>query len=279
MSTIVDEKPKGRWLAFWLVLIHFVAGLICCIVARSYHGNSLPQAAFVGLVFSQTSLVGLWAGFGTSPWLARLAGAFVGLAYLGTLFCLGVDEFGGELVLMVAFAGVMVAVPLVIGRRFGLRIHGSSVNGTEQPTQFSIRQLMIFTFLVATLMTLAKWLRPHVDNIDVLPWLLLITVPFIILGLVAAWLILGTRRPTLATIAVLLLAPLLGFGLYTVLQMTSPPNRFNSAYWITAITAAAIVLIVSLHAIRRCGFRIRRQRKCGLVLGDEGSQKELAHGK
>jgi hypothetical protein len=123
-------------------------------------------------------------------------------------------------------------------------------------------------------MTAVKWLIPHVGISGELPRLLLITVPFIALGLVAAWFVLGTKRPILATIAVLLLAPLLGFGFDMLADWPFPPQ-----YWITMTATTTVVLLVSLHAIRRGGFRIRLQRKTGFALGGEGPQKEGECGK
>jgi hypothetical protein len=272
MSTVADDNPNGRVLAFWLVLIHFVAGLVCCVVSRNYHTHSYQQAVFIGLVFSQPSLVGLWAGLGTGPWWARLVGVLVGLIYLGGLFSVGVKEVDVNLVFMIVFAGLSVAGLLTVCRYFALRIRPIDADTSHKTAaQFSIRQLMLFTLVVACVMALAKWLLPHVDIDGHFLVLLLIGVPFVMLGLVAVWAILGTRHARLGTIAVLLVAPLLGFGLNMVLQMFLGIN-IDTGYWITATMTTTFALILSLYAIRRCGFRVRREPKGGLAF--EGEEHE-----
>ena len=193
---------------------------IGCGIGRCNHDHSWPQAAFVGMVLGQTSLLGLCVGLGTDNWLVRLVGFLGALVYLGGLFNVGVGEFEVQLVLMTVFAGAAMALLLLIGRYSGLRTSLSRVDGEHKiTTQFSIRQLMTLTFLVAILMTAAKWLRPHVGISGELPLLLLISVPFIILGLVSAWAVLGTKYPRLGTIAALLLSPTLGFGLKMVIEL------------------------------------------------------------
>ncbi len=257
MSKVVDDRPKGRWLAFWLVLGHVVVGVIDCGIIRYYRYHGPTTHAFVGLVFGQTSLVGLWGGLGTTNWKVRLVGVLVGLIYLSGVLGVGVDQFGGYLVLMVMFAGLSVAGLLMIGRCFGLRIHATGVDVADTSAQFSIRQLMLLTVLVACVTTIAKVLTPHVDPGTYLAMLFLITIPFGFLGLAAIWAILVTEHPKLGILAVLLLAPLLGIGVKMI--MSGPIN--DTRYWLAATMTEASVLIVSLYIIRRGGFRIRRKRK------------------
>jgi hypothetical protein len=60
--------------------------------------------------------------------------------------------------------------------------------------QFSIRHLMILTLVVACLLVLAKWQYGYYD-LDDWPSLALIVAPLATVGLVAAWGVLGARRP------------------------------------------------------------------------------------
>jgi len=226
--------------------------------------QSYRQAAFVGLVFSQASLLGLWGGLGTGNWVARLVAVFVGLIYLGGLFCIGVEELKPELVLMIVFAGLSIAGLLTVCRCFGLRICPIGVDTSHKTAaQFSIRHLMLLTLIVACVTALAKWLQPHVDTDGDFLMLLLITVPFVILGLVAVWAILGTEHPRLVIVVVLLLAVLLGLSLKAVVGL------LDAGYWITATMTTALAVIVSLYAIRRCGFRVTRRPKCKSALSSE----------
>jgi hypothetical protein len=273
MSTITDDKPKGRWLAFWLVLGHLIVGLIGCGISRYYHNDpSLLTSAFVGLVFGQTSLVGLWGGLGTRNWLVRLVGVLVGLIYLGTLYCIGIDAFVVVAVLMVVSAGLTTAGLLAVCRYFGLRIASSGLDKPERKAaQFSIRQLMGLTLVVACFIALAQWLVPHFNIGPFLLQLFLVGVSFAVLGLVSAWAILGTKHPKLGILSVLLIAPIFGFGGEALLS----DGGEDLADWIAATMTEAVVLIVSLYAIRRGGFRVGRQRKSGPALkGGELHQED-----
>jgi hypothetical protein len=201
-----------------------------------------------------------------------LAGVIIGLVYLGTLFCIGSDHSPeDELALMLNFAGLTVAGFLAITRFLGCRIHAISVDGSKKTAvQFSIRQLMLLTLVVACLIAVAKSVEPHVDMRSDLVMAFLVGVPFVILGLVAVWAILGTKRPRLGIVLVSLLAPALGVGSAAVFG----ESESETGLWITATMTAALVLVVSLYVIRRCGFRVRRQPIDAPAFEGEGSQKE-----
>ena len=62
--TTGTTNPRRRIL--WLVVAHVVVGLIGALVAYfAGRDPTLRGAAFVGIVFSQTSLLGIWGGLGT----------------------------------------------------------------------------------------------------------------------------------------------------------------------------------------------------------------------
>jgi hypothetical protein len=165
----------------------------------------------------------------------------------------------------------MIAGLLGICRCFGLRIHSITVKALEKTTQFSIRHLMLLTLAVACLCAAAKWL--HVD-IRAFPVLALIASLFVILGLVAVWAILGTKHTTPGLAALSLLAALVGTGLALVVSDAEVADL-----WIVATMTGALLFVVSLCVIRRCGFRVRRQPKGELACEGEQPQKEHECGK
>jgi hypothetical protein len=117
--------------------------------------------------------------------------------------------------------------------------------------QFSIRDMMIVTFAVGCLLALAA-LQCGFDFDE---WLVLtiITVPFATVGLVAAWGVLGTKRPFISV--VVLFAVAVGAG-YSVEKMLGPGQGFDN--WMTATVTKAISLAVSLLLVRSWGYRLRR---------------------
>jgi len=245
-------------------------------VTRRAKNDSRPLFFVIGLVLSQASLLGLWAGLGAGAWLARLVVVLIGLVCLGVLFCVGGEELAPELVLMIVFAGLSVAGVLAVCRWFGLRIRRVGVDTSHKiPAQFSIRQLMLLTLVVACVMALAKWLTPHVDIDGRTLKLFVIPVPFVVLGVVAVWGILRTEYPRLGMVAVLLLAQLLGPSLKAVLGR----GWMDAGYWVVATTTTALVLVISLYIIRRCGFRVTGRPKGELPVEGDKSHKEDKCGK
>ena len=150
----------------WLVLAHVAIGLSTGMLVAWIRSPSKPQlvaTVFVGVVFCQTSLVGIWGGLGMSSRWNRLLGVMLGMGYLGLLMdlCL-VGYLTSDSHFIVSLATLPVAGVLLIVRCFGVRICLTTVTKVAAPrNQFSIRQLLILTFAVACLMSLGKWLEPH----------------------------------------------------------------------------------------------------------------------
>jgi hypothetical protein len=258
-DTIAENQPRTGWLAFWLILGNFAVGMIGCGIRRYYDDDlSLSRAAFIGMVYGQMSLVGLWGGLSNRNWLVRLAGVLVGLYCVAGLFIIGVSLRQTLAVNMVVSVGLMTAGLLAVCRFFGLRIVYDEIGKAgPKPPQFSIRQLMGLTLVVASCIALARWLVPNIASGPFLLDLYNCGVLFVLLGLVSAWAILGTKHPKLGILAVLLIAPIFGLGREAVVR----GGGQNLAKWITYMMTESLVLIVSLYVIRQFGFRIRWQRK------------------
>jgi hypothetical protein len=232
-----------------------VVGLsLGAITAATEPGPHLLLASFIGLVFSQASLLGIWGGSGTNRWWIRLVGVLVGVGYLGPQFGICIDELDTEIILLVAFATLTVAAVLLVTRCFGLRIRLDSDESTPTTrVQFSIRHLMILTLVVACLLALAKWLQPYLDLED-WPILAVFAIAFATVGLVAVWAILGAKRPLIGVAVLFAVVVGAGYGLEKLLG--SGPGF---AMWMTATLTEALSLVVSLFVVRSCGYRLRRR--------------------
>ena len=77
----------------------------------------------IGLVLSQTSLLGIWGGLGSSPWWKRLIGVLVGVSYLVPLLGIGIHEVNSLTFILIAMATSFVAISLLIIRFFRIAIH------------------------------------------------------------------------------------------------------------------------------------------------------------
>lgn len=87
-------NPRRRIL--WLVVGHVVVGLIWALAADSPGPDSMRRAAFVGIVFSQTSLLGIWGCLGSDAAWRRVIGAAVGVGYLGLQLGVSFHELAHE---------------------------------------------------------------------------------------------------------------------------------------------------------------------------------------
>jgi ABC-type multidrug transport system fused ATPase/permease subunit len=244
--------PRPRIL--WLVLAHIVVGLTGAFVAYPLRGPTLRGPAFVGIVFSQTSLLGIWGGLGTNPWWSRLIGVVVGVGSLGLLLGVGVDELAWENYFIVSVGTALITGVLLVVRCFRVCICVATVEqAAAYRMQFTIRQLLVLTFAVACLVSLGKWLAPHLMNVTEPLLLTLIGLVFATVGLLSVWPALGARHPVLPSLIVIVVAAGVGF---CFAQLT--PMSGMASLWMTVTSIEALVLVPSLLVVRSCGYRLMR---------------------
>jgi hypothetical protein len=216
---------------------------------------NLAVAVFVGVVFCQTSLLGIWAGLGRNPWWIRLPGAAAGIVYLGLLLdlCLGQPYRDNHIIVLlttVLIVGVLLAV-----RCFRVRICLTTMVATAVPRfQFSIRQLLILTTAVACILSLEKWLGWQLFSVVETFLLAMIGCLLAAVGLISVWPVLGTRQPILPSTIAVGIAAGLGFGLTKL----SAHAAGMTAVWITIPSVEALSLVASLLVVRSCGYRLTR---------------------
>jgi hypothetical protein len=248
------RKQRLRWLVLAHVAISLSTGILVASIGRST-GPHLAVAGWVGIVFCQTSLLGIWGGLGTSSWWSRLLGLVVGTGYLGLLldFCVGGPYRDNGIILSLAI--VLVAGVLLIARCFRVRICLTPVaKAAVPPIQFSIRQLLILTFAVACLVTLGKWLGP--DLVPDTPSFVVESIGLLLaaVALISVWPVLGTRRPILPSVIAIAAAAGLGFCFARLF----PPVVDLVAFWMTITSVEALYLVASLLAVRASGYRLVR---------------------
>ncbi len=193
-SPLGPVTPRRRIL--WLVVVHIVVGLMGAFVTYSSASRSLRGAAFFGIVFSQTSLLGIWGGLGSSAWWRRLIGVVAGVGYLTTLLGVGVLQLSRVTFLIVAVATASVAMPLLIIHFFKVAIHLDTFPGASAGRiQFSIRHLMILTFAVACLITIGKWVQSDFSDGEKFFQYLLCAATFGVVGILPVWSNLASKSP------------------------------------------------------------------------------------
>jgi len=237
-----------------LAIVHVVCGLVLGYFAEDGPPNFF-LAFYLGLFFSQTSLLGIWGGLANTAWPLRLAGVALGMTYLGPQMCFSLNEWGFEIFLLVFLTTVAVAGVMLVVRRFKARLarnaKGSLSTGLEG-LQFSIRHLMLLTLVVACTLAIGKWLQPYFSSVQRMAYLLTISLCFVSVGVTSVWASLGRAH----------LLPRCGgvfsIGLLTASIPTYLFERGDVWFWTAMMITEVMVLLVSLLVVRRCGFRLVR---------------------
>ena len=236
--------------------MHVVGGLIPAFVAYvAGPGPSLRGAFFIGIVFSQASLLGIWTGLGSSPWWRRLLGVVLGIGYLGVLLGVCFSRLDSGTFLVVAVATTfMTTLLMLIMRLLKVAIHlGSLPVASTGRIQFSIRQLMILTFVVACLITIGKWVQPYFTHGEILFPVLLMAVMFGLVGVFPVWFVLATKQPLLYSVGLVAVGACAG---YCFARISTAAG--NEGIWMTVMATEAMAVVVSLLVVRSCGYRLVR---------------------
>jgi len=255
-------NPRSRML--WLVVVQIVVGLIGALAAYLPSPDFL-RVAFVGIVFSQTSLLGIWGGLGTNPWWKRLVGVVVGVGYLGIQLGVSFHELDRTTFLWVVAATAISALPLLLVRLFRVAIRLVSLAaGSVERFQFSIGHLLTLTFVVACLISIRNCVEPYaielietpdgvvIDYFDeaVRYWLFPAAVVGV-LGILPVWFLLATKQLVLSCIGLLAAGVCAGYWL----------GRFHDdppSLWMTVTITEVVAVVASLLVVRSCGYRLVR---------------------
>ena len=156
---------------------------------------------------------------------------------------------------IVSVGTALITGVLLVVRCFRVRICVATVDqAAAHRMQFTIRQLLVLTFAVACLVSLGKWLAPHLMNVTEPLLLTLIGLVFATVGLLSVWPALGARHPVLPSLILIVVAAGVGFCFAQFL----PPTSGMASFWMTITSVEALVLVASLVVVRSCGYRLVR---------------------
>lgn len=134
-----------------LVIVHLVVGIAVAIVMSTIDRRSGPPfrlvAAFLGIIFGQASLLGIWASLGTTHWRRRLIGTVLGVSYLILLF--GTIDYGlhsRHLRHMIGVAAFLSAITLVVWTiRVAMHLDASALSSSGR-SRLSFCDLFVLAF-------------------------------------------------------------------------------------------------------------------------------------
>lgn len=240
----------------WLVVAHVAVGFVAALLVKLTGRTDLANGALSGLWVSQTSLLGIWCGLGATGHWKRLVGVVLGVGFLYLWVGIAVGNWSMDQLVVAGAFTAFVATSLLIARAGRIVIQAdSSATTLASRLQFSVRNLLVVTFVVACVITLGKVVRPHI-----LEWLEASEIVFyaavlILLGVVAAWLILATKRPVSYGIGLVAMSACSG---YCLAQSTI---NWSASEFTAFTTTSMSVVVVSLLVVRHCGYRLVRLPK------------------
>ena len=158
-------------------------------------------------------------------------------------------------------------MPLLSSQVFGVAVRlDCSPVGAMGRIQFSIRHLMILTFIIACLLSIGRFVKPFairlvetsdgmvvLNRLDELVFQWLFPAVLGVLGVLPVGFVLATKQPVVFGAVVLSVAACAGYLL----------GRFFDIPMILAMTVTAtevITVVASLLAVRACGYRLVRLR-------------------
>ncbi|MHB0958291.1 MAG: hypothetical protein ACYC0X_12495 [Pirellulaceae bacterium] len=244
--------PYPRWRIFGLVVVHLIVGWIgAYLVYSAGRGPTLWAGSFLGLMLSQASLLGIWGSLGTSLWWRRLIGVVIGIGYLAPVLGIGIYEVSMGTFIVVVVVTLFVAIPLLIVRVFRtvIRLDDSPVASFGR-IQFSIRHLMILTFVVACLVSLGKLVQPFLFHGRVID-LFLEAVTLAFVSILPVWFVLATKWPIIFSIGLVAVGACVG---YCIGQRFGDIEELMT----TATATEALSVVVSLLVVRSGGYRLVR---------------------
>jgi hypothetical protein len=241
-----------------LFVTTFLADFAACVSVDRLNGVNVPAAIWYTLIISQISLVAVWLGLGTTPFLAR-ALLLGGLAYL---FIIIMDVKGHRNVSdwpsLFGLQAAVIATPLSFMRWRGIAVIRTTILNpvhATRPLQFSLRSMLAGVTAIAVVLGAAR----------VFPWeavrgiydVLVFAAAFAATALVAVWSGFGSG-PLLLRLAVLMLVPALVGLAIAWIQEQRPPRTDDEYMLIGIVSVQAILCGLSLMVIRLSGYELVR---------------------
>ncbi|MHC4404457.1 MAG: hypothetical protein ACYTG0_32795 [Planctomycetota bacterium] len=249
---------------------------------------------FVAVIFSQTSLLGLWIGLGADSWQRRLGGFLAGLVYLAFLLaCVisprakALDEplatrFCAVIAVTALLLSLSTAAILTLARRRGARLcrlEPGVAPHVGKEIRFTIAHLMLLTAVVAAFLALGQSMRDLARVTGTSHGPVFVVVAFVCclvsVSLAAAWAALSQGSPLARSMLVVVMAVCVGL---------IPPYYFRWGWRdYVAVPATiclqAILSTASLLIVRSWGYRLdfpdarKSTSRCSLPLSAHESPR------
>jgi hypothetical protein len=249
-----------------------VIGTGCALLAlfRPAPNGEVVVGLLLGTMFGQATLAAGWTCFGVTPWPWRVGAAVIWLSLLVLSLAAKIrwpsvpSEVVGAMALCLAGQWILVQAPLwvlAVAYRLKLRERGIAPAGSS-PRQYGLKQLLIFTTVVAVLLGIGRVAVPalaaRLNFSGVLPFFIFLAAAAILMTVPLLLAALLPKISSIATIGMLILIALVtmyeGTVLETVFQNGFPGPKFAHFAWINFFSSAWVVL--GVMSVRMCGYEL-----------------------
>lgn len=266
VTPAANAHPREKMV--WLVGVHVAIGLVAAMATEAAFRPALLttvgpsfrhsvtvfrwwQTVLLGIIFAQTTLLGICVGLEISRWCKRLYWLIGGLVCILLLLTFSryrpLKEICTVAVLSTFSTAIMVFVPRISGST--IQLEGSTA-APIRPVQFSLRQLMVATLLIGCLVTVARALPPKVIYASIEAIVIAAGIGW--LGLVPVWPALATKHSTRNTIVSVVIVSSIAYCFERYVAGRA------EAYVSVGITIGLTVIAISLLVVHFWGYRLTR---------------------
>ena len=268
-------------LIVFLLMFDFLAPVVIHQMSRgmSNEGEPLLIGLIIGLVVGQIVLLSLWGAFGAEPFTKRIPRAMSLLISACLAWLLGfritdplpiIVSFGFALTGLIGFL-LLMSPMFALRRMTGMALSRVGESPPVNPSQFGIRNILIWTTVIAVQMSLAKLIAPNsnravgnpgFNEIAVITGAGLVCGFFVAaVGIPIAFAILGTtsRRPwVIATAVAACVGPPLTIECISILVGSRPGSAYVEMLIAFGSTGLGVLVVVStvLGIVRAYGYRM-----------------------
>ena len=211
---------------------------------------------------------------GTKHWVARLIGVGFGVAYFARQFVGISEEDLSEMCSFVMLSTFTGGTVLLVIRRWVAQLQQANREAAlanNQAIQFTIRDLLLFIFAIACLLTIGRWLLPRYPRVDEPALVAVFSICCVTVALSSVWSMLGVPHPFLRSTLVLLIA--LGAGTFVTFVLA---GGGNGVWWCSLMVSDWLFLLGSLLVVRLCGYRLVRLSRSEKSVGRENKDDVVA---
>lgn len=219
---------------------------------------AVSSAILFGLVSSQATLLGMWGGLGSTHWLLRLVCVTAGTIVVYIELAFGIDEFEDEIFVLVALSTLLSGILAVSLRLMGMWVGGDAKEhpGSREGLQFTIRHLLIWTFVVACLVTIGKYAKPRFRSSEMYVIITTLSVGYAAVAISALWAVLGKNLVAARCLVSIIIAVIAGYAGALVIGNLS---MWETIFWMACSAIQSLAILASLAVVRMAGYRLLRR--------------------